>query len=194
MPRAVAFRLGPCGAAALLSLALAAGAAAEEEKKPGQGNWQVPGEIQQPRGTWQTPGAIQKPRDIQRIEERCNRRLVIAADALFAFDRDELTPAAEEVLGELGPQLAGAKGKVTVEGHTDSVGPDDYNRALSERRARAVRDWLAKHGFAPAATPIAGYGESKPIAGNTRPDGSDDPEGRQKNRRVEVVVETCPRG
>ena len=185
--------------AALLVAACAGGAAAAQEKqdKPEHrppGNWQTPGEIQQPRGTWQTPGEIQKPGEIQRIEERCQRRLVVAADALFAFDRTELSKEAAVVLAELGPQLADAKGKVTVEGHTDAVGPDDYNRTLSERRARAVRGWLAEHGFAPAATPIVGYGESKPVAANVHPDGSDDPEGRQKNRRVEVVVETCPQG
>jgi outer membrane protein OmpA-like peptidoglycan-associated protein len=168
-----------------------------QEKKPGEvrrpaGNWQTPGEIQQPKGTWQTPGEIQQPGEIQRVEERCRRRLVVAADALFAFDQAALSAQAEKTLAALGPQLAGAEGNVTVEGHTDAKGSDEYNRALSERRARAVRDWLAARGHLPASAAIAGYGESKPIAANRRPDGSDDPEGREKNRRVEVVVETCP--
>jgi outer membrane protein OmpA-like peptidoglycan-associated protein len=163
---------------------------AGEEKKPG--NWQTPGEIQQPKGTWQTPGEIQKPGEIQRVEERCRRRLVVAADALFGFDQATLSPRAEATLAALGPQLAGAEGKVTVEGHTDAKGSDEYNRTLSESRARAVRDWLAARGHLPAGAAIAGYGESKPIAPNARADGSDDPDGRQKNRRVEVVVETCP--
>ena len=177
--------------AVLLSPALA------EETKPGEiqkpkDNWQKPGEIQQPKGTWQVPGEIQKPGEIQRIEERCQRRLVIAADALFAFYKATLTPEAEKTLAELGPQLAAEKGAITVAGHTDAVGGDEYNRELSERRARAVRDWLAERRFLPAATPIVGYGEGDPVAPNTRPDGSDDPAGRRKNRRVEVVVETCP--
>jgi outer membrane protein OmpA-like peptidoglycan-associated protein len=55
-----------------------------------------------------------------------------------------------------------------------------------------VRDWLVAHDFVAAGTPIAGFGESKPVAANTHADGSDNPSGRQKNRRVEVVLETCP--
>lgn len=66
-----------------------------------------------------------------------------------------------------------------------------YNQPLSERRARAVPDWLVKNGGASAATiTTRGWGKSKPIAPNTRPDGSDDPEGRKKNRRVEITVRT----
>jgi outer membrane protein OmpA-like peptidoglycan-associated protein len=62
---------------------------------------------------------------------------------------------------------------------------------LSEQRAATVRDWLAAHGYVPASTPIKGYGKADPVAPNTKPDGSDDPQGRQKNRRVEVVIQTC---
>jgi outer membrane protein OmpA-like peptidoglycan-associated protein len=175
--------------AAIVPSALAAGEG--EAKQP---NWQVPGEIQQPRGTWQTPGEIQKAGEIQRVEEECRRRLVVAADALFAFDSADLSPQAAVTLEQLGPQLADAKGKVTVEGHTDAKGGDDYNRVLSERRAKAVRDWLVAKGMAPAGTPIVGFGESKPVASNTQADGSDNPSGRERNRRVEVVVETCGNG
>jgi outer membrane protein OmpA-like peptidoglycan-associated protein len=182
--------------AALLLAALASGARADDPKaaqtpQP-KGTWQTPGEIQQPKGTWQVPGEIQKPGEIQRVEERCRHRLVVAADALFAFDEDKLSTSAEATLAALGPQLAKEKGAVTVEGHTDAKGSDDYNRQLSERRARAVRDWLAAHGHLAAATTAVGYGESQPVAPNARPDGSDDPDGRAKNRRVEVVVVTCP--
>lgn len=181
------------GPALALLLPLAAPALGEEAKpRRSGGNWQTPGEIQQPRGTWQTPGEIQKPGEIQRVEEQCQRRLVVAADALFAFDQATLSPQAEATLEALGPHLGDAKGKITVEGHTDALGSEDYNRTLSERRARAVRDWLAAKGHLPADAPVVGFGEDKPIAANTKADGSDDPAGRQKNRRVEVVVETCP--
>ncbi len=187
-------------AAALIAaggLIAVGGPVAADEKKPGEvqqpkGTWQTPGEIQQPKGTWQTPGEIQKAGEIQRVEERCRHRLVVAADALFDFDRDTLSPQAEATLQALGPQLAKEKGAVTVEGHTDAKGSDDYNQKLSERRARAVRDWLAAHGHLAAGTTAIGYGESKPMAPNAAPDGSDDPAGRAKNRRVEVVVTTCP--
>ena len=192
LPHAVRVALAAAG----LLLGLAGGAVADEASQGAQprprDNWQVPGEIQQPRGTWQVPGEIQEPGEIQRIEERCRRRLVVAADALFAFDSADLGTQAEATLAELGPQLAQTAGAVTVEGHTDAKGGEEYNRALSERRARAVRDWLVAEGFVASGTPIAGFGESQPVAANTHPDGSDDPEGRQKNRRVEVVVETCP--
>jgi outer membrane protein OmpA-like peptidoglycan-associated protein len=182
--------------AALWLAALATGARADDPK-PGQvqqpkGNWQTPGEIQQPKGTWQVPGDIQKPGEIQRVEEKCRHRLVVAADTLFAFDEDKLSASAEATLGALGPQLAKEKGAVTVEGHTDAKGGDDYNQKLSERRARAVRDWLAAHGHLAAATPAVGHGESHPVAPNAKPDGGDDPDGRAKNRRVEVVIATCP--
>lgn len=79
----------------------------------------------------------------------------------------------------------------TVEGHTDAKGSDAYNQTLSEKRARTVRDWLAARGALPVDTPIQGWGERRPIAPNLKPDGSDDPAGRQKNRRVEVTLDLC---
>ena len=62
---------------------------------------------------------------------------------------------------------------------------------LSEKRAITVRGWLVNHGYVPEGTPIEGLGQRNPVAPNTRPDGSDDPEGRQKNRRIEIVIDTC---
>jgi OmpA-OmpF porin, OOP family len=95
-------------------------------------------------------------------------------------------------LNALVPLLAKAgKHPATLEGHTDAKGTDAYNQTLSEKRAQTVKDWLVAHGALPATTPIQGWGKRKPIAPNTKPDGSDDPAGRQKNRRVEVVVDTC---
>lgn len=189
------------GAAALLALALAAPAAAQHGiKKPGEiqqpkGTWQTPGEIRQPKGTWQTPGVIQVPKGIQAIraqDEKCSRRFLVGADALFAFDQATLTPDAEETLQALVPLLAKAgPHPASVEGHTDAKGSDVYNQTLSERRAATVRDWLAAHGALSAATPTRGWGKRRPVAPNTRPDGADDPAGRQRNRRVEVVVDLC---
>jgi outer membrane protein OmpA-like peptidoglycan-associated protein len=154
---------------------------------------QKPGEIQKPKGTWQVPGPIQKPGNIQKVKEQCRSRYLVASDTLFDFDKSDLTPAAEKVLSSLGPMIQKeGQHPVSVEGYTDSIGGDSYNQALSQRRARAVEDWLTGHGFLKAsATIIQGYGKSKPIAPNTKPDGSDNPEGRQKNRRVEIVVDTC---
>lgn len=176
---------------AILVCSVAETAIAEYELKQPSGNWQVPGEIKQPKGTWQTPGGIQEPGQIQKVEdEPCRKRLRVAADALFAFDRAELGPGAEEALAALMAELAEAS-SISLEGHTDSKGSDPYNLELSERRARAVRDWLSARGIPSPRISVHGLGESRPIASNTNADGSDNPEGRAANRRVEAVVTTC---
>ena len=109
----------------------------------------------------------------------------------FDFDKDILRPDAVAILDEaisiLGkyPQL-----RVEVAGHTDSVGTDEYNQALSERRARTVYDYLTGHGIdAGRLVGPVGYGESRPIAPNNNEDGSDNPEGRARNRRTELNVQ-----
>ena len=158
--------------------------------------WQTPGEIQVPKGNWQVPGDIQVPTGIQAVKEqeegKCIRRVTVVGDALFDFDKSALRSDAEVTLAAAGPEIAKTGGhKVTVIGHTDAKGGDAYNDRLSEVRARTVRDWLASHAFVPPATSIKGMGERQPIAANSKPDGSDDPAGRQKNRRVEVEIDTC---
>jgi outer membrane protein OmpA-like peptidoglycan-associated protein len=179
----------------LVLLTLAVPATAQHEIQKPRDTWQKPGEIQQPKGTWQQPGEIQIPKGIQAIrteDEKCSKRFLVGSDALFEFDKATLTPDAEETLKALVPLLAKAgKKPMTIEGHTDAKGSDDYNQTLSEKRAVAVRDWLVAHGTAPATTPTQGWGERHPVAPNARPDGSDDPAGRQKNRRVEVILDLC---
>ena len=166
------------------------------EIKAPKGTWQVPGEIQQPRGPWQKPGEIQVPKGIQAVRAtstgRCEQRLSVVADALFDFDKASLRPDAEETLAAAGPEIDKLGGKpARIEGHTDTIGSDAYNMKLSEARATTVRDWLAARGSVPAATPVKGYGKMRPVAPNTTGDGRDDPLGWQKNRRVEVVFDTC---
>jgi OOP family OmpA-OmpF porin len=109
----------------------------------------------------------------------------------FDFDKSTLRPDAVAILDEaiaiLGkyPQL-----RVEVAGHTDSIGTEEYNQGLSDRRARAVYDYLTGHGIdAGRLAGPTGYGESRPIAPNTNEDGSDNPEGRAKNRRTELNVQ-----
>jgi outer membrane protein OmpA-like peptidoglycan-associated protein len=174
---------------------------AVEIQKPGaiqqpKGTWQVPGEIQQPKGPWQKPGEIQVPKGIQAIKREdagCQHRLNVGADALFAFNKSDLSPDAEETLSVLGPEITKlGNHPATIEGHTDSIGSAEYNQRLSERRANAVKEWLVSHKFIAESTPTKGYGKTRPVAPNTNPDGSDNPQGRQKNRRVEVVVDSCP--
>jgi outer membrane protein OmpA-like peptidoglycan-associated protein len=160
-----------------------------------KGHWQIPGEIQQPKGPWQRPGDIEVPKGIQAVhlaDTKCEHRLELVADALFDFDKSSLRSDAEETLRAVAPDLAKAgKHPVTVEGHTDAVGTQAYNLTLSENRARSVRDWLAAQGYVPADTAIEGYGKLRPVAPNTFPDGLDNPAGRQKNRRVDIVINTC---
>jgi outer membrane protein OmpA-like peptidoglycan-associated protein len=157
--------------------------------------------IQQPKGHWQTPGpiqtagAIQVPKGIQAISTHkaaCKESLTVGADALFAFDKSTLSPDASKTLDALGPLVKKAAAHaIVINGYTDAIGSDTYNQTLSEARARTVRDWLAQHGDVPASTPIHGYGKSDPVAPNTNSDGSDNPKGRQLNRRVTVVIDTC---
>jgi outer membrane protein OmpA-like peptidoglycan-associated protein len=118
-------------------------------------------------------------------------RFELTADLLFDFDKADLRPEAEGLLRDVVAQIK-AKAKrpsVRVEGHTDSKGSDAYNQDLSERRSASVKGWLVQRGKLPTKSVAAlGFGEHQPVAANEKPDGSDDPEGRQKNRRVEIVV------
>ena len=109
----------------------------------------------------------------------------------FDFDKSTLRPDAVAILNEAIQVLVKYPDlKVEVAGHTDSIGTDAYNQKLSERRAKAVYDYLTSNGVN-AARLIGpnGYGESHPIAPNTNPDGSDNPEGRAQNRRTELNVQ-----
>jgi outer membrane protein OmpA-like peptidoglycan-associated protein len=184
--------------ASLIVLAAALPAAAQKtyEIRQPTGPWRVPGEIQKPREVWQQPGEIQVPKGIQAVKaviiSGCERRLSVVGDALFDFDKANLRPEAEETLLSAAPEIRKLDGKPSrVEGHTDSKGGEAYNMRLSEARATTVRDWMAGQGLIAADTPSQGFGKTKPAVPNTSADGQDDPEGRQKNRRVEVVFDTC---
>ena len=119
-------------------------------------------------------------------------RIELAADVLFDFDKHYLRAEAVPSLEKVAEVLRSRAGSpVTIEGHTDGKASDAYNQPLSEKRAQAVREWLVKKGGASAVRiTTKGWGKSKPFAPNTRPDGSDDPDGRKKNRRVEITVRT----
>ncbi|MGZ7041332.1 MAG: OmpA family protein, partial [Thermoanaerobaculia bacterium] len=113
------------------------------------------------------------------------------ADVLFEFDKADLLPKAEETLKKAADVIRerGPKGAVRVEGHTDGKGDDNYNMKLSVRRAESVRNWLTqKGGLSGVNFTTKGFGRTQPVAPNTNPDGSDNPEGRQKNRRVTIVM------
>ena len=115
----------------------------------------------------------------------------LSGDVLFDYDKATLKPAAEEALKKVGVVLSQfPESRVTVEGFTDSKGGKSFNLQLSRERATAVKDWLVKNGGVSATNISAkGLGEDNPVAPNTAPDGTDDPIGRAKNRRVSIIVE-----
>ena len=105
------------------------------------------------------------------------------SDVLFRSGSFELLPGARERLAKVsGIVLAYPSLHVAIEGHTDSVGSDQYNQDLSEHRAEAVRDYFVQQGISASAVEARGFGKSEPIASN------DTAEGRQQNRRVELVL------
>jgi outer membrane protein OmpA-like peptidoglycan-associated protein len=133
-----------------------------------------------------------KVQDLQVKETETEVRMELASDVLFDFDKADILPRAQAALKQVADVIREkAKGKaaVTIEGHTDAKGSDAYNQRLSERRAEAVKNWLVNHeGRKDVSITTRGFGAKQPVAPNRKPDGSDDPEGRQKNRRVEIVV------
>ena len=112
------------------------------------------------------------------------RGLVVnMGDVLFDFGKSELRPEAREKLAKLSGIILGHPGlSLTVEGHTDNVGSDLVNQALSEKRAGAVRNYLVEEGLPEQSVKAQGFGKSTPVADNSSA------AGRQKNRRVEIVI------
>ena len=112
------------------------------------------------------------------------RGLVVnMSDVLFDTAKYSLRPLAREKLAKVAGIVSGHPGlKLSVEGYTDSVGGDDYNQRLSEQRGSAVRDYLTQSGMAPASVTTQGFGKAQPVASN------DTAQGRQQNRRVEIVI------
>lgn len=104
-------------------------------------------------------------------------------DILFDVDKANLKPQAREILSKVCGILSVAGGyNLSIEGHTDSTGSDEHNQKLSERRAQSVYDYLGGCGMTTSAMASKGFGETQPLADNNTNDG------RQKNRRVEIVI------
>lgn len=110
-------------------------------------------------------------------------------NVFFDFDKYSLRPESfvelERVVSFLDeyPNI-----EIEMSAHTDSKGSDEYNYTLSDNRARSVREYILSKGIAAKRIISQGYGETKPVADNANPDGSDNPEGRQLNRRVEFKI------
>lgn len=109
--------------------------------------------------------------------------IVNMADVLFDTGKFTLRTAAREKLARVAGIVAAYPGlTLSVEGHTDSVGGEDYNQRLSEQRGAAVRDYLTQHGMNAASVTSKGFGKAQPVATN------ETAAGRQQNRRVEIVI------
>src|ERR1700676_2127959 len=109
--------------------------------------------------------------------------IVNMSDVLFDTGSYTLKPGAREKLAKISGILLAHPGlTMQIEGHTDSVGTDDFNQQLSERRSDSVRDYLAEEGVPASTMSARGFGKTQPVASN------DSAEGRQRNRRVELVV------
>ncbi len=110
-------------------------------------------------------------------------------NVLFDYDRSTINSGYAAELDKVVAFLKEAKkARIEVAGHTDSKGTEEYNMALSKRRANAVANYLVSRGISRNRITAIGYGESKPVAANEHADGSDNPEGRAMNRRTEFVI------
>jgi outer membrane protein OmpA-like peptidoglycan-associated protein len=129
-------------------------------------------------------------KDLGARETETEFKIELSGDILFDFDKWNIRAEAEGTLKKVADVIqASGSSQVMIAGHTDAKGSEQYNQTLSRKRAESVKNWLIKNANADEKIiKTVGYGETKPVAANTKPDGSDNPEGRQKNRRVEITV------
>ncbi|HTU35378.1 MAG TPA: OmpA family protein [Candidatus Acidoferrum sp.] len=126
---------------------------------------------------------LQQLNTILQTRDTARGLIVNMSDVLFDTASYTLKPGAREKLAKIsGVVLAHPGLNLKIEGYTDSVGSDEYNQELSENRANAVREFLIEQGVAGSGVSAQGFGKTQPVASN------DTPDGRQRNRRVEIVV------
>jgi outer membrane protein OmpA-like peptidoglycan-associated protein len=130
------------------------------------------------------------PQKLEVRETPTEVRIELPGDVLFDFDKWDIRPDAEPTLRQVAEIIQRyPRAKVAIAGYTDAKGAETYNQQLSKQRAASVKAWLVRQGGIDGKwMTTKGWGEAKPVAPNTHPDGSDNPEGRQKNRRVELTV------
>jgi OOP family OmpA-OmpF porin len=123
------------------------------------------------------------------VDANCNiiDQVIVMRAINFELNSARLTAPSQDTLDQVAKSLSAQPGvMVEVQGHTDSSGSAAYNKKLSEQRAEAVRTYLISKGVSPAALTAHGYGEEKPVASNSTP------EGRTENRRVAFSVRSAP--
>jgi outer membrane protein OmpA-like peptidoglycan-associated protein len=127
----------------------------------------------------------------QQVSDNLNDgKSIVLNDLFFIYDKDRLISESKPDLSKVIKYMQNNPDvKVVLEGHTDFKGELDYNQSLSEKRSLRVKNKLIAAGIKSSRISTKGYGENKPIAPNSNPDGSDNPEGRQMNRRVEIKID-----
>jgi outer membrane protein OmpA-like peptidoglycan-associated protein len=152
------------------------------EFKPPPVQLPTPGKPYEPREFKMPPIAVHETPEEVKIE--------LSGDVLFDFDQWDIRADAEPTLQQVTEIIQRyPRAKVAIAGYTDAKGKEVYNLQLSARRAESVKAWLVQQGGVDGKRMTTkGGGEAKPVAPNTHPDGSDNPEGRQRNRRVELTV------
>ena len=129
--------------------------------------------------------AVELQRQLEVLQAKATERglVLTLGDVLFESGRADLRPGTAGKLNKLVTFLNSHPDRsVAIEGYTDSIGSEDYNQALSQRRADSVRLYLVRQGIASGRLSASGLGVSAPVAGN------DSAAGRQENRRVEVII------
>jgi outer membrane protein OmpA-like peptidoglycan-associated protein len=129
-----------------------------------------------------TADALLKIKGMQTKEDQRGLVLTLTGDVLFAFGKSELLPTAQKKLNDVVTALKDDPRTITIVGHTDSIGSDETNMQLSQRRADAVRTYLTTHGIPDERVSSQGMGKSQPVADNKTA------EGRANNRRVEIIL------
>ncbi len=123
------------------------------------------------------------------LDRKERNKIFVLENIYFGYDSAVIRKEAAKELDNLVTILTDNSDlKIEMGSHTDSIASDVYNIQLSQRRAEATVNYLIKKGIDPTRLVAKGYGESKPIARNTNPDGSDNPVGRQRNRRTEFKI------
>lgn len=136
--------------------------------------------------------ALERPGELRIVGDPNRYDIELPTDVLFDFDKSALRKEAAPLLDKLKAHFASNRSsQVLVWGHTDSKGSDSHNFTLSQKRAKAVCDWMRRE-VEGRFQSCVGRGEQEPVAPNENPDGSDNPVNRQLNRRVTISVVVYP--
>lgn len=126
------------------------------------------------------------------VEETPRGVIVRLPSIFFDFNSADLQPEARQKIEALSLILnhpRAVQRRLVIEGHADSIGTPEYNLKLSQQRAESVLQEMIAHQVQGGRLRSEGFGETRPVAPNTNPDGSDNPAGRAQNRRVEIIIE-----